>query len=974
MKRRLLLITAVVTFVGIGLMVKKNGLRFWREKTFKEAWLEKKAEAEGEEEEEDAEKKAAVQTARWQYEYDLLKDPKTGKIPKNAFIDEMKQAMSLPVSLESYSVRNGVVRTANGVNTPTSNLYLKAGPNNIGGRTRAFAFDKRYNGTSNQVIIAGCVSGGIMRSTDGGANWNLVTPSQQIHSFTAIAQDPRTGFQDTWYAGTGEAIGNSAGSTGAFFYGHGIFKSTDNGATWNALTSTQSTLESFNNAFDIVHKIAVHPLTGDVYVAAQNTIQRSQNGGTTWSAVKGTLGGNTLTGNTDVVIKADGSKIYIGFHLKNTTDRGVWESATGDASSWTAIAGNVAETPAGFKQNTGTANWGRILLALAPSNNNILYVLYENGNDLSATVSEVDLFKMEVIGGLPQWTNLSAFMPVGTGTGGGVDLQGAYNMMLAVKPDDPNMVFIGGTNLYRSVNGFTTTGATNKIGGYSTANSHPDMHGLLFDPTNVKKAYNFNDGSIQFTNDITATPVVWNFIKNYQTLQYYHVAIDPETGKNNFMGGAQDNGTWYRDASLNLGPRPSYRPGIDDYENMFGGDGVAVDIANINAGKQLIYYGFQSGAAYRDEVLDYANYPGGSIRPKVADMISNGNGGWGDFVTYFKLSNANSEVMFYANYYNLFRTTSASTVDSTKWTKMTGVALATDQGGSTPVSIRTIDFSWGPYKTTHALYYGTSNGRIYRLNDYANADALAMPVDISPAGLTGNVIDIAVNPNDDNEVMAVVSNYNVNSIWWTYNAKSATPSWSNAEGNLTSPSIRSCVIAPKLENGVPVTEYYVGTSVGLFTTASIGKTLGAGGSIVWSREGASVLNFAVITSLDYRPADNTLLIGTHGNGMYYTTIGSPNFNPNTSTAIATAILNDKNFIKVFPTVSRGTYQYGQGSLTGIKSMQVQVYNMWGQPVYSQSVNYGSGSIPLGNLASGNYIIQITSDNKKYQTIQKVIKQ
>jgi hypothetical protein len=37
------------------------------------------------------------------------------------------------------------------------------------------------------------------------------------------------------------------------------------------------------------------------------------------------------------------------------------------------------------------------------------------------------------------------------------------------------------------------------------------------------------------------------------------------------------------------------------------------------------------------------------------------------------------------------------------------------------------------------------------------------------------------------------------------------------------------------------------------------------------------------------------------------------------------------------------------------------------------VNYGSGNIPLGNLAAGNYVIQITSDNKKYQTIQKVIK-
>ncbi|MEI8110946.1 MAG: T9SS type A sorting domain-containing protein [Chitinophagia bacterium] len=971
MKKKLLLIPLVFAVAGTCILVKMNVFSLSKEKTIKEAWLERNEEAN--EDEENPQKRAEMQTARWQYEYDILKDPHTGNIPKNAFKDEMIQALSLPVSAEPRSFQNGII--SNGVNTPTSNVYLKAGPNNIGGRTRAFVIDKRFNGTTNQVMIGGSVSGGIMRSADGGATWSLVTPSAQIHNLTALAQDTRAGKEDTWYAGTGEALGNSASATGAFYLGNGIFKSTDNGLTWTALSSTQSTLESFNNAFDIIHKIVVHPVTGDVYVAAQNTIQRSKDGGTTWTAVKGTLGGNTATGNTDVVIKGDGSKIYVAFHLKNTSDRGVWESATGDLGSWTAIAGNVAETPAGFKQNNGSSSWGRIKMALAPSNNNILYVMYENGSTVGASTSEADLFKLETTGGTSQWTNLSAFMPTGTGTSGGVNLQGGYNLMLAIKPDDPNMVFVGGTNLYRSINGFTSTAATTKIGGYSTANSHPDMHGLVFDPTNPKKAYSNNDGSIQVTSDISATPVVWSFIKNYQTLQYYFVAIDPENGKNNFLGGAQDNGTWYRDASLNLGPRPADRPGIDDHFTIGGGDGVAVDIANINAGKQLIYFGSQNGTVARDELLDYNNYPGASIRPKVSDMVANSGGGWGDFVTYFKLSNANSEVLFYANYYNLFRTTSASTVDSTKWTKMTGIASATDTGGATPVSIRTIDFSWGTYKSTHALYYGTNSGKIFRLDDYINASANATPVDITPPLVTsGNVIDIAVNPNDDNEIMAVLSNYGVVSIWWTYNAKSAKPSWSNAEGNLTLPSIRSCVIAPKLENGLPVTEYYVGTSVGLFTTASIGKTLGAGGTITWSREAASILNYALITSLDYRPSDNILLIGTHGNGMYYTNTGTPNFNPNITTALTTAILNDKNFVSVYPTVSMGNYQYTQGTISGIKTMQVQVYNMWGQRVYSQTVNYGSGNIPLAYLAPGNYVIQITSDNKKYQTFQKVIKQ
>ena len=89
----LLIIPAVLTMAGIGLLIKKNGWHFWREKTLKEIWLEKKAAGEEDADEENPQKRAAMQIARWQYEYDILKDPTTGKIPRNAFSEEMKQAL-----------------------------------------------------------------------------------------------------------------------------------------------------------------------------------------------------------------------------------------------------------------------------------------------------------------------------------------------------------------------------------------------------------------------------------------------------------------------------------------------------------------------------------------------------------------------------------------------------------------------------------------------------------------------------------------------------------------------------------------------------------------------------------------------------------------------------------------------------------------------------------------------------------------
>ena len=947
-----------------------------------------------EEEDENPAKKAEMNAARAKYDFDMLKDPATGKIPEGIYKAEMSQAIRIPLAGVNRLVgTNGVIRTGMGVNGPTTNTYIAAGPTNLGGRTRAFAFDKRFNGTTNKVIIAGCVSGGIMRSIDGGLNWNLVTPDQQIHNVTCIAQDPRPGFQDTWYAGSGESLGNSAAGVSSFFWGNGVFKSIDNGATWTGLASTQSgSFVVAGSVIDLISRIVINPANGDVYLAASSTILRSQNAGVSWTTVKqsSTLG-NSATGMTDVAISQDGSKIFCAFHMKNS-DKGIYQSGTGDVNSWVLIAGGAAGVPTGWQVNTGSSSWGRVVLQIAPSNNNILYVMYENGLSQASPsfLPEADLFKADFTSGTPVWTNLSSNMPDmpgGNRTGSDpLAVQGGYDLLLNIKPDDETMVFVGGTNLFRSTNGFSSTSNTSWIGGYKAdfttnmyANSHPDMHLLVFDPSNPKRAFASNDGGIQFTNDITAPTVSWTMITNYQTLQYRSVAIDPEVGKLNFIGGAQDNGTWYRDADLYFGsPRPSTRPAVNDFVNLFGGDGVSVEIAKLNAGQQLTYFGAQAGILVRDELLNNATYPGASIKPRVVDLTSDGGTGYGDFVTNFKLSNANSEVMFYANYNKLFKTISASTVDSTKWTRLSGVENAVNPTvGSNSISIRGMNFSWGPYLSTHAMYFGTSSGKIFRIDDYFNATATTIPADISPIGLTGNVVDIAVNPNDDNEIMAVVSNYNATSIWWTYNAKSITPSWSNAEGNLTLPSIRSCAIVPKKDaSNNPFTEYYVGTSVGLYSTQSIGKTLGAtpAGSVIWSREAASLLNYAIITSLDFRPEDNTLLIGTHGNGMYYTVIGSSNFTPNLTTAVAPAIVNDKSFVSVFPTVSSGTYQYKAGTIAGIKSINLSVFNMLGQPVYQTKASYGDGQIPLKRLPAGNYMVQIISDNKKYQTNQQIIKQ
>ncbi|HEX2608555.1 MAG TPA: sialidase family protein, partial [Flavisolibacter sp.] len=792
---------------------------------------------EKEEEEEMEGEKAGYFEARMRYEYDMLKDPATGTIPRGIFDKEVEFAKTLPVRTADFLPLTPFGSAKEAAN----NSYIPAGPYNIGGRTRAAAYDVRY-GVSNNVIIAGCVSGGIMRSTDGGVNWTLVTPTNNdVHSFTALAQDPRPGFQDTWYAAGGEFAGNSAAELGAPYRGFGIWKSVDNGATWTKLATTTGTstspIETFDSIFDYVYRIVVNPVNGDVYVAAYQSISRSVNGGATFQSVfaPATFPSATATNSqTEVAISSTG-KVFVGINggFQTTNLRGVWVSPTGDLNSYTRIAGGSTlgvDSVDGWRGNSysgfnsgGTTiyNSKRILLAVAPSNPNIAYVYYENGlsSDAPSLKPEADFFRLDIAGSTYTWNNRSANMPdfAGNNLSGSdpLSVQGGYDMMVKVKPNDPNFVVIGGTNLYRSTDGFASVSNTAWIGGYQNnftysqyPNSHADIHEFNFNQNNPSEALCGNDGGIQFTQDILAGTVTWTLPGNYQTLQYYRVDIDPGEGRNNFAGAAQDNGIRLRDKVGILG---TAAVDSNNHKLFFSADGTCVALAKTGSdGRQYFYSGVQLGR------IDRFRLPSTSattITPSGLTANPDYGSGFGEFVTNFRLDPDNTEDLYYVNFNRLFRTTSASTVTASDWTELSGVSSAISPANGTSVSIRAMAFSRGTYATSHALYLGTTNGKIYRLDDPRNAAATTQPVNITPAGLSGNVQDIAVNPNNDDEIIAVVSNYGVTSIWFTRNAKNAVPTWVNAEGNLTLPSVRSCAIVVRKDAANnPVTEYYVGTS------------------------------------------------------------------------------------------------------------------------------------------------------------------
>jgi hypothetical protein len=792
---------------------------------------------EEEREREEQEREGKGEKAWWsierdQYEFDLLKDPATGKIPREAPILAANAAIKAkPFRPIPYAQL-----------TPADLTVIPRGPTNLGGRTRALGIDKR----NAQIMMAGSVSSGLYRSTNGGTSWTRVAPIGQIHNVTALAQDTRAGFEDTWYYGTGEAVGNSA-TLGSSYRGNGIWKSTDNGLTWSLLTATTAVLENFDSPFDYVHRIVVDPTNGNVYAAAGNSIQRSTDGGTTWTPVLGTFTG---LGYTDIIVTPTG-RLYASF-VGTDTNEGVYTSTTGASGAWTKIAGTISavRTPAAWN---AANTYGRIVMAFAPSNPNVVFFLYWNGTTSScaAPAPEAKLFKY--VQSTNTFTDLSANLPDEAGCLDGNDpfaVQTGYDLLVTVKPDDENTIFVGGTNLYRSTSGFTNTTATKRIGGYNSPadyalypNHHPDQHIAIFAPGDNNTIYSGNDGGIHKA-DATAATVVWTSLNNnYVTYQYYHVDIDPANGSAALMGGAQDNGT----TAVQTG---------SNFSSVWSGDGCGTAIISYTSPTAMnAIVSSQSGNIRRLTAPNTAF----NIRP---------TGSSSGFVTYFNLDQDNTNYLYFAGFSSLYRTRIARTISGTAVSgSATGweVVPAGITGDIQCMSTSRNDaYAGATYAATDAnrkLYIGTTNGRVFRLNDPAFTVSAA--VNITPVGASGVCSSIAVNPDDDNEIMVTFANYNVNSVYHTLNANAATPTWTVVEGPSTGAvalgSARSSIIT---KIGTTKT-YFVGSSTGLYSTQAM-----TGATTVWDRVGTNEINYAVCASMRLRVSDNRIVVGTHGNGMF----------------------------------------------------------------------------------------------------------
>jgi len=871
------------------------------------------------------------------WELKRLADPATGQIPQG--IEFLEHRFAGQMSQPSAD-RSG------------PDWFLR-GPYNYGGRTRALAIDV----ANENRLLAGGVTGGVWLSVDGGQSWTRKTPLNAHPGCVSIAQDTRPGKTNIWYYLSGEVFGASASATEAFYLGDGLFKSIDGGETWAPVATTaggnqQGLTTLYQSGWRVITDPTA-PINQDVvYMATINSIYRSVNGGNNWAAVR--AGG--LSGNwsyfTDVAITSTGV-LYATLSSDGPT-KGIWRSTNG--TTWANI------TPP-----TMPNEYRRIVIGINPNDENQVYFFgttpgsghytsYINSDDWTS------LYRYNYVSGDGSgvggsWSDLSANLPSAGTEFDQCAAQGGYDLVVRVQPGT-NHVFIGGTNIWRSTDGFTTSDNITKIGGYKIGTTlpffeiypehHPDVHELLFLPSNTNVLLSGSDGGLHRTENCLAPFVDWSRLNNgYTTTQFYTAIIDKNApGDNTLIGGLQDNGNFFVNSSS---PTALWKQTVNG-DGAFGGvaPGKAYYVLSIQQGRVAKVNLDAQGNVLAFRRID----PSGALKTDY------------QFINPLVLDPADANVLYLPAGRKFFRQTELGAI------QLTGAWDSIAQGWTQfPDTLTNLLSQFSAVAVsesnpTHRVYLGSSTNNLFRINN-AHTGTPAMVALTPPLTATNaNVNCIAIDPTNADRVVLVYSNYGIYSLFLSEDGGS---SWKKVGGNLeantsgtgNAPSIRWVSMLP-LPNGK--IKYFCGTSVGLYSADTL-LLHGTGmPGTQWTQEGAGEFGSAVVNYVETRAGDGLVVAATHGVGMYTANfLQSSGSNEPTSAVQVTVSPN--------PTSAVARFDFGAQN---VGKVDVRLFDLKGNVVRNATFTGGNSAVDLTGLPVGVYVWALAG--KGWRQSGKLVKQ
>lgn len=755
--------------------------------------------------------------------------------------------------LPLYSTRQGRFLEEDGGALPrlrraaSLGTWQPLGPGNIGGRTRAFVIRPDRPA----VMWAGGVSGGVWKSVDRGASWQPVGDQLANLAINVLRLDPND--PDVLYAGTGEGYFREAvRGTALPLRGGGIFRSDDGGQSWSRLPGTE------RGRFYYVNDLAISRHDPErIYAATRQGVFRTDNGGERWRQV---LDPKVKGGCLDLAERTDiRHNDYLLAACGTLAPGAVWRNI-------------AADTERPWERVLAEPGMSRTSLAIAPSRQNVVYALAASNvpgpNGLfeqalhavfrsdaggapgswRATVRNTDPVKINTL--LLHNPVTASLADCGFEPANDFFAMGWYVNVIAVDPADPNRVWAGGVDAFRSDDG----GSSWRPASYwwtepSNPNyAHADQHGLVFDPRNGAILYLLGDGGIYRTTSSRAplnpsptavcepggNQLTWQSLNtSYGVTQFYHGTPFPDAER--YMGGTQDNGTI----------RSQVRAGINGWYWILGGDGgySAVDPTD----PRLIYASFQGGQVRRS--LD-----GGTSWISGTNGISDLGGDRNFtarpdsylFITPFVMD-PNNPLRLWIGGRRLFRTDDGAGFWSPASDRLAPVgkvsALAVAPGRSDRVLA------------------GTTEGDIFRSDIATLTDGASVWEGTRPR--QGWVSWLAFDPDDPDVAFATYARFGGRHVW---KSTDGGATWFSLDG--TGPGrvpdlpVHSVVVDPRDGRRI-----YLGTDLGVLVSLDGGKS--------WAVENTG---FAAVVTESLAIATNPggtpyLFAFTHGRGAWRVALG-----------------------------------------------------------------------------------------------------
>jgi photosystem II stability/assembly factor-like uncharacterized protein len=707
--------------------------------------------------------------------------------------------------LFSSRLRRFVQRAKTGARDISIGAWEELGPGNIGGRTRAFIVHPH----TDQILFTAGVSGGLWKSTDGGDSWRALNDLLPNLAVVTLAMDPKD--PDILYAGTGEWF------TGGGLRGFGIFKTTDGGESWSHLAATST------SSFQYVNKIEVSPNDSSrVYAATFGGVWRSLDAGVTWTRHLDRTTPNL--GCQDLVFRTDQAKDYL-----FATCQGPSNSTTGGS-----IFRNVDAGDGGQWENVFSPQFmGRTSLAVAGSRQSTIYAIaasLESGDIRNGVLA---VYRSTNDGDRDSWevrsTNRDAneinqvllsnpssfFANVCSNGRRSYSNQGSYDQAIAVDPTDPETVWVGGIDSFRSDDGGRNFGMASYWNAARTFRTfvHADQHSIVFHPkyngTSNQTMFIVNDGGI-FRTDQARAPVAtgaraacstansgitWRSLNNgYAVTQFYAGTVYP--GGHAYFGGTQDNGT----------PRGLDASGAGAWVSLIGGDGgyAAVDPTNPNR----VYAETQRQATLNwfrrsnNGGLNFATAMTGITDPSEASRFL--------FIAPFVMDPSEPRRLYLGGKF-LWRTQNGA--DS--WGK---ASVEVPDGIISAIAVHPSD--------SGRVLFATTSGFIHRSSSALTAEATTAWPSTRPR--TGTVAWLAFDPSNPDIAYAAYSTFNsTGNAGHVFRSGDAGASWERIDGTgdtgIPDIPVNTIVVHPNQ----PAT-LYAGSDLGVFVSFDGGAT--------WARE------------------------------------------------------------------------------------------------------------------------------------------